>query len=680
MATINEDNPLLHESRLAYNLPDFAALKDEHYLPAIQFGIDEARRACRAIAESTESATFENVVAVLDCPSEVLDRATTVFLNLVSSDGTAARLEIESEVSELLTALENDIHLNPAVFARLEAVYEARHDAGLTPEQIRLTEKLHQKFILAGAALSDDDREALAALNLEISAAQTEFTQQVTRDLNAAAVLLTEQEELEGLDSGQIASAKRAAEDAGHTEGWLLTLILPTMQPLLESLANRSVRERLYIASVERGDETWQVAAQIAALRARKAALLGFEDFASLAVADRTARTASAVEDLFAKSTAPAMKNADLEAEKIAARAAQDGIEDLAPWDWSYYSAQVKAEAYAVDTAALRPYFQLDRVLEDGVFYAAERVYGITFKRREDLVAYHPEARVWEVFDADGVGLGLFIGDFFTRDTKRGGAWMNNVVPQSRALGTKPVVVNNLNISAPAEGETAFVTLDETRTLFHEFGHALHGLFSDVESLTLSGLNVEWDIVEYPSQVNEMWMLHPEILPHYARHVDTDEAVPPELIDKVIAAEQWGEGFGTVEYLRAAALDWAWHRLPASRTAEPIEDPAGFEEAVLEEAGLMHPLVESRYRTSYLNHTFSGNYAAGYYSYLWAEVFDADTVAWYEENGGLRRANGDAFRTHVLSKGATVSIPDAFEQMTGRRARYEPLLKRRGLL
>lgn len=672
-------NPLLEASALPYNLPDFAAIRDEHYLPAIERGIREAREAYASIANDTSEPTFENVVAVLDQPSRTLNRAATVFYNVASADGTEPLLEIESKVSELLTELDNELHLNPQIFERLNAVYENRDSAGLDAEQVRLTEKFHQRFTLAGAALSEEQREDLAKLNLEISKAQTEFSQQITRDVNAAALHLTNEDDLAGLSDDSKAAAARAAKEAGR-EGWLLTFILPTNQPALSSLTNREVRKRLYEASTERGDRTWQMAAEIAALRARKAAMLGFEDFASLAVADRTARTTAAVDELFAKTSEPAMANADREAEKIAARAKRDGIETLEPWDWAFYSDKVKAEEFSVDTAALRPYFALDRVVEDGVFYAAEKLYGITFKRREDLVGYHPEVKVWEVFDANGEGLGLFLGDYFTRDTKRGGAWMNNIVDQSLAEGTKPVVVNNLNISAPADGDVALVSLDEVSTLFHEFGHALHGLFSNVTYETLSGLSVERDIVEYPSQVNEMWMFHPEILPNYAKHVETGEVVPQKLIDAVTASQQWGEGFGTVEYLRAAALDWAWHRLPASLEAEPIEDPVVFEQASLEDAGLMHPLVESRYRTSYLNHTFSGGYAAGYYSYLWAEVFDADTVAWYEENGGLTRENGDKFRTHVLSIGATRPIPEAFKGMTGREARYEPLLKRRGLI
>lgn len=374
------------------------------------------------------------------------------------------------------------------------------------------------------------------------------------------------------------------------------------------------------------------------------------------------------------------MQNAHREAERIGELAAADGIAELAPWDWMFYSEKVKEREYAVDTAALQPYFVLDRVLEDGVFYAAQRVYGITFSERTDLVGYHQQVRIWEVFDADGTGLGLFVGDFFTRDTKRGGAWMDNLVNQSRAEGTKPVVVNNLNISAPAPGQPAFVNFDEVNTLFHEFGHALHGLLSDTVYRSLSGTNVERDIVEYPSQVNEMWMLHPEILPNYALHYETGEPVPAELIASVKKAEQWGQGQGTVEYLRAAVLDWAWHSLSAESGSEPVADARAFEEEALRRAGLWNPLVESRYRTSYLNHTFFGGYAAGYYSYLWAEVFDADTVAWYEANGGLTRENGDAYRRHILAVGGTKPIPQGFRDMIGQDARIEPLLERRGLL
>ncbi|MDO4820670.1 MAG: M3 family metallopeptidase [Rothia sp. (in: high G+C Gram-positive bacteria)] len=673
-------NPLLTESTLPFHLPDFAAIRPEHYLPALEIGLTEARSTYTEIAELTEEPTFDNVVALLERPSATLERTVKVFYNLVSADGTPELLALEATSTEKLTQLENDLYLNPAIFSRLDAVYRGRHEARLTYEQIRLTEKLHQRFTLAGAALNDSDRETLASLNLAIAQAQTAYSQQVTRDLNAAAVLITDEAELAGMPASNKDAARAAARAAGHEDGWLLTFELYTQQPALAYLSDRAVRQRIYTASVERGSGTWSKAAEIAALRAQKAALLGFDSFAALAVADRTAGTPEAVEKLFAQTIGPAMRNADREAHAIAALAAEDGIDTLEPWDMTYYSEKVKARKYAVDLEALQPYFELNRVLENGVFYAAHRVYGLSFEERTDLAGYHEQVRVWEVFDADGSPLGLFLGDFFTRDTKRGGAWMNTFVDQSRAEGTRPVVVNNLNIPAPAEGQPAFVTFDEVKTLFHEFGHALHGLLSDTEFRSLSGTNVERDIVEYPSQVNEMWMLHPEILPHYAVHYQTGEPVPAHLIEAVLAAETWGQGQATVEYLRAAALDWAWHKLPAQRDATPVEDPRAFERQALTELGLWHELVESRYRTSYLNHTFSGGYAAGYYSYLWAEVFDADTVAWYEANGGLTRENGDAFRHHILAIGGTRPIPESFKAMTGRTADTAPLLKRRGLI
>lgn len=688
-------NPFAEPSTLPYNLPDFSAIRDEHYLPAVQEGVAEARAAFARIADATDEPTFENTVEVLISPSAMLERAAITYFNIAGSDGTEERLAVEGDIVSALTELDNDMVLNPAVFRRLDDLHSRRDQLDLTAEQLRILEKLHLRFTLSGAALSDEDRAELADLNMRIADAQTRFSQQVTEDMNDGGVLIHAEEELAGLSQQQKDAARADAQAAGHDEGWMLTLQFPTMQPLLADLENREVREMLHVASVERGDSNWQLAAEIAAMRAKKAAMLGFEDFASLAVADRTARTPEAVEGLFEKTVAPAMRNADREAAKIAARAKQDGIDELKPWDWSYYSDLISTEEFAVDPEELRPYFTLDRVLEDGVFYAAHMVYGISFREREDLVGYHPEVRIWEVFSADGEGIGLFLGDFFTRPTKRGGAWMNPLVNQSKKDGTKPVIVNNLNIVPPADGAPAYVTQDNVRTLFHEFGHALHGLLSDVDYAEVSGPSVERDIVEYPSQVNEMWIYHPAILPNYARHIDTGQVVPQELIDKMQAAEQWGEGFGTVEYLRAAVLDWRWHRLPASRDAQPVQDPVAFENDALTDAGLMHPLVESRYRTSYLNHSFSGGYESGYYSYLWAEVFDADTVAWYGENGagadGARgdddadaqleaiRRCGDAFRRHILAIGGSAPIPEAFRAMTGREARIEPLLKRRGL-
>lgn len=689
-------NPFFAPSQLPYELPDFSLIKAEHYLEAIKAGVQEAKSVFGEIANFAKdsasnppAATFENTILPLDRPSAILDRAQTAFYNVLSADATDDLLKIEAEITPILTDLNNELWLNPDIFARVKSVYDNRGDHAYSPEELALIEHFHRSFSLAGAALSDDERKTLAQLNLKLAELETNFANQVTNDLNNAAVLITDENELAGLSADQIEAAQLAAKEAG-VAGWLLTLILPTMQPLLSVLKNREVRERLYLASVNRGDEhkNWALAAEIAALRQQKAALLGFSDFASLTVANRAAKESKQVDELFSQFVAPAVANAHKEAEKIRLAAQQDGIAKLEPWDWAYYSERVKEELYAVDSTALRPYFELDRTLEDGVFYAANLVYGITFKRRDDLAGYHPQNRVWEVFNADSSSIGLFVGDFFTRSTKRGGAWMNNLVKQSLKLNLKPVVVNNLNISAPAKGAPALLTLDEVSTLFHEFGHALHGLFSQTEYLTLSGTSVEQDIVEYPSQVNEMWMLHPQVLENYARHVETGEVVPRELIEKVLSSAKWGEGFATVEFLMAGLLDWAWHRLPADLNAEAVFDPKAFETKVLKDAGLDFPLIAPRYRTSYFNHTFSGNYASSYYSYLWADVFAANTEAWYREATSSSAANwqetirakGDRFRQFILTFGGVKNLTKQYELMTGSKTKIEPLLQKRGLL
>lgn len=670
-------NPLATPSVLPYGLPDFAAIRPEHFLPAFRAGVAEQRRILADLGADTSTPTYATVVDPVERGSELLRRTTRIFFNLVGSDGTEEMLAIEAEVTPELTALQDATYLDPGVFARVEALREAPGE--LSAEEAHILERLHQRFVLRGAALEAADRERLAGLNQQISRLETEFSQTVKKDLKAAAVHVTDEAQLRGLDEAQLAAARTAAEDAG-LPGHLLTLILPTVQRLLTSLEDRTVRERLYRASVERGTDTWDLAARIATLRAEKAQLLGFTDFASLAVADRTAALPAAVEELFAQAVPATMRNVEREAQRIARRAAEDGVQDLAAWDWAYYENRVRAEDHLVDAAALQPYFVLDRVLEDGVFRAAGEVYGLRFRRREDLVAHHPQARIWEVLDEHGGEVGLFVGDYFTRDTKRGGAWMNALMVQSRAEGTKPVVMNTMNVSRPAEGRPAFVTLDEVRTIFHEFGHALHALLSDVEHAAVSGTAVPRDIVEFPSQVNEMWALRPGIVEHYARHWETDEPVPAELLERVEASTLWGEGFATAEYLAAAVLDWCWHRIPAG--AE-IGDPHEFELEHLEQAGLAHPLVAPRYRTGYFNHTFSGSYASGYYSYLWAEVYDADSVAWFEEQlaaGRSVREVGEEFRRGVLGIGGSRDLVEAYREFRGRDRDLRFLLERRGLL
>lgn len=672
-------NPLAQPSALPFGLPDFAAIRPEHFRPAFAAGIAEQREILRAVAADESAPTFANTVDPLERGSELLSRTARVFFHLASADGTAELMEIEAEIVPQLAALHDEALLDERIFARVDALAAAPGE--LAPEQARMLELLHRSCVLGGARLTGSDRERLAELNQQLAGLETQFAQAVKEDMKAASVHVPGPEAataLAGLDAGQLSAARTAAEDAGR-DGFLLTLTLPTVQRLLSSLEDRTTRERLYRASAERGTATWELAARIAQLRARKAQLLGFADFASLAVADRTAGRPEAVEELLAQIGPAARRNADREAEVIAARAARDGVQELAPWDWPFYEEQVRAEEHAVDEAQLRPYFVLDRVLEEGVFRAAREVYGLEFEARPDLVGHHELARIWEVREESGESVGLFVGDYFTRDAKRGGAWMNSLVMQSRADGTKPVVANTMNVSRPAPGEPAFVTLDEVRTMFHEFGHALHALLSDVDHPSVSGTSVPRDVVEFPSQVNEMWALRPGIVEHYARHVETGEPIPAELLERVREAAQWGEGFATLEHVAAVVLDWRWHRIGAD---EQVADLRAFEAEQLEQAGLAHPLVAPRYRTGYFNHTFSGGYAAGYYSYLWAEVFDADAVAWFEERlaqGASVRETGEELRRGLLALGGSRDLAAAYRELRGREREVRHLLARRGL-
>ena len=475
-----------------------------------------------------------------------------------------------------------------------------------------------------------------------------------------------------------VASAAEAARAAGHDGKYLLTLIQPSNQPALASLENRDVRRRLYEASISRGSsggsvDVLDLVKSMVALRAEKARLLGFANYAELAVDRQTAPDFGAVQTMMSRLAPAAVRNADAEAAALAEVAGHP----LEAWDWAYYSAKVRRERYSVDEQALRPYFELDRVLRDGVFFAATSLYGVTFHERPDLQGYHPDVRVWEVRNADGSELGLFLGDYYARESKRGGAWMNSLVDQSALLGTQSVVINNLNISKPPAGEPTLLTLDELRTAFHEFGHALHGLFSNVTFPRFSGTAVPRDFVEYPSQVNEMWIMWPEVLANYARHHVTGEPLPQDIVDRLNESQLWGEGFGTTEYLGAALLDLAWHVLDGSGVPEDVLE---FEAKALAAAGVAHTLIPPRYRTGYFQHIFAGDgYAAGYYSYIWSEVLDADTVEWFKENGGLSRANGDFFRAELLSRGNSREPLESFRAFRGRDAELEPLLKRRGL-
>jgi peptidyl-dipeptidase Dcp len=672
-------NPLLTPSDLPYELPPFARIEAAHYGPALAEGMAAQLREVAAITADPRPATFANTVEALERSGQALHRATAVFFCLTSAASTPEVRAAEAEFAPKLAAHSDAIRLDPELFARVDEVHRQRHDLGLDAEAVRLVERLHTDFTLAGARLDDAGRDELRRLNQEIAIRSTRFEQTLVAATESSAVLVLERDELDGMGEDAIDGAAAEARARGHETGYLIPLVLPTRQPLLAVLRNRELRRRVFQASVERASTgphvTIAIATEIALLRAERAALLGFATHADAVVVDETAGTSAAVDAMLAQLVEPAVANARIEASILGEYAERDGIE-LEPWDCLFYSERVRAERYSVDTAVLRPYFELERVLRDGVFFAATALYGITFTPRPDLVGYHPDVRVWEVRNADDTPLGLFLGDYFAREGKRGGAWMSSFVDQSGLLHQRPVIFNVTNITRTAPGTPTLLTLDEVVTLFHEFGHALHGLFSDVTYPRFSGTSVPRDFVEYPSQVNEMWMIWPEVLANYARHVDTGAALDPQTVAAIENAQSWGQGFRTTEYLGATLLDQAWHRLAHPTT---IEDPLAFEVAALLAAGVAHDLIPPRYRTAYFQHIFASGYSAGYYAYIWSEVLDAETVEWFTENGGLTRANGDTFRRVLLGVGGSVDALGAFRSLRGRDATIDPLLRRRGL-
>ncbi len=675
------ENPFFAPSALPYQLPPFADIRDEHYRPAFDRGMAEQRAEVEGITASEEAPTFENTLVPLERSGQILSRVSEVFFNKSSSDSTPFIKELEEELAPLLAAHRDAIRLDPALYSRIVALHEQRNDLGVDSESVYLIERYHTEFTLAGAGLPEEDKAVLRDYNQQLSTLTTRFENNLLADTNDLAVVIDDVAELDGLSAGEISAASAAAKERGLDGKYLLSLVLPTSHPYLASLTDRSVRERLLTASRSRGNrggqyDNRQLVLDITRLRAERARLLGFETHAAYVTADETAKTPEAVAGLLDQLAPPAARNARTEQQDLQEQLDRDGGGELAAWDWGYYTEKVRAAKYDVDSAAMRPYFELDRVLHDGVFFAATQLYGITFTERPELVGWHPENRVFEVSNEDGSPVGLYIADFYTRDSKRGGAWMNALVSQSGLLGTPTIVTNNLNIPKPADGEPTLLTYDEVTTLFHEFGHALHGLFAQVTYPRFSGTNVFRDFVEFPSQVNEMWMLWPEVLSNYARHHETGEPLPQDMVDRIRESEAFNQGFLTSEYLAAALLDQAWHRIDADTR---VTDVAEFEASALAAAGLDNPVVPTRYSSTYFAHTFAGGYDAGYYSYIWSEVLDADTVQWFTENGGLTRQNGDRFRQRLLGVGGRMDPLAAYRDFRGRAAEIQPLLDRRGL-
>ena len=678
------DNPFFAESPLPHQLPPFDRIDDAHYAPAFERGMADQIAEIEAIAGASEPPTFENTIVALERSGQLLNRVAATFFALSSADTNDAINAIRNEMAPRLAAHTDRMLLDAGLFARVETLYEQRTELDLDDESRRLVEEYYVDFVRAGARLSDAEKERMQAINARLAALSSRFTQNVLDEVNASAVVVESRDELAGLSEGQVAAAVAAAEARDLEGRYVIPLLNTSGQPALASLEDRGLRERIARTSLARGSQGGEydnrgVITETARLRAERAAMLGYPNHAAYILERQTARTVDAVNERLASLAPPAVANAEREAADLQAMAAAEGADiELAAWDWSYYTEKVRAERYAFDASQLRPYFEMDNVLENGVFFAANRLYGLTFEERPELPVYHPDVRVWEVFDAGGEPLGLFIGDFYARPSKRGGAWMNAYVSQSHLMETSPVVGNHLNVPKPPEGEPTLLTFDEVTTMFHEFGHALHGFFSDVRYPYFAGTSVPRDFVEYPSQVNEMWATWPEVLRNYAVHHETGEPMPADLLDRVLATQQFNQGFATTEYLAASLLDMAWHQL----TADEVPDAAGvegFEAAALEAAGVALDTVPPRYRSTYFSHIWSSGYSAGYYSYIWSEVLDADSVEWFKENGGLLRENGDHFRSTLLSRGGSVEALDLFRAFRGAEPDIGPLLVRRGL-
>ena len=683
-----DDNPFFHPSTLPFGLPPFDRIRDGHFLPAFRAGMRAQLAEVEAIARNPAPPSFANTILALERSGQLLERVNATFSRLNACNTNPQLQAVDTEVAPLLSAHDDAIHLNPALWQRVDALHARRAHLKLDAESRQLLERYHTEFVRAGARLGPAEQARLRELNGRIASLTTRFKQNVLRATADHAVVVEDRAALAGLSEPQIGAAAQAAAARGLTGQWLITLQNTTSQPALAQLKDRALRERIYRASVSRGldgaSDNTPLIADIVRLRAERAALLGYPSHAAYQLADESAGTPAAVADMIRQVAPAALARAKAEADElqrlIDAEAAQRGTAPftLEAWDWPYYAEQLRREKYAFDQASVAPYFELDHVLRDGVFYAAQQLYGLTFTERTDLPRYQPDVRVWQVSDADGTPLALFLGDYFARDNKQGGAWMGSYVTQSRLLHQKAVVANHLNIPKPPAGEPVLLTFDEVTTLFHEFGHAVHGMLSNVEYPLLAGTQVPRDFVEYPSQYNEMWAREPAVVAHYARDYRTGAPMPPALLDKVLEASRFNQGYATTEYLSAALLDQSWHQISAAQ-APAAAQVVAFEQAALRASGLDYAPVPPRYHSAYFSHVFSSGYSAAYYAYLWSEVLARDTGHWFHEHGGLTRANGAVLRERVLSRGRSAEPAVLFQQFYGRGPEIGPLLEYRGL-
>lgn len=677
------DNPLLTESPLYLQYPPFDRIDTTHYIPAFEQGMAEQLAEMEAIAAQDEAPTFENTLVAMEWTGRTLDRVGRIFGAMTSAHTNDNLQAIEAEMAPRLSAHRDAIMLDAQLFQRVNAIYEQRDELGLDAEALRLVEETRKDFVRAGAMLDPAEKDRLREINAELASLQTEFSRRVLAEVNEQAIVVEDESELAGLRPTQIQSAADAAASRDLAGSWLIPLLNTSQQPALASLEDRALRERILTTSLSRGhrgndNDTREVMVQTVRLRGERAQMLGYESHAAYVLDDQTAGTVEAVDQRYGELLPRAVANAQAEAADLQAMVEAEGHDfELQAWDWDFYADRLRSERYAFDANELRPYFEMDRVLVDGIFYAAGQVYGLSFQERTDLPVYHPDVQVFEVFEEDGSTLGLFLFDPYARPSKRGGAWMNAYVSQSDLLGTQPVVANHLNVPKPPEGEPTLLTFDEATTAFHEFGHALHGLFSSVTYPSFSGTSVPRDFVEFPSQVNEMWATWPDVLANYAVHYETGEPMPTDLLDRVLAAGKFNQGYATTESLKAGYMDMALHKLGPDQVPSADELMA-FEARVLDDAGAGLAVVPPRYRFPYFSHIMGG-YSAGYYSYIWSEVLDADAVEWFKENGGMSRENGDHFRQALLSKGGSRDAMALYRDFRGRDAEIGPLLERRGL-
>lgn len=671
-------NPFFEISLLPYQAPHFDEINDSHYRPAFDEAIRQKRADIAAIVAQTAAPDFNNTVLALEKSGAMLSRVSNVFFAMTSAHTNDDLQVLDEQFSTELAGLANDIWLNETLFTRVESVWQDR--AALDAESRRLVEETYQHFILAGARLNDAGKTELKALNTESALLTSQFNQRLLAADKTGGLVVDYAHQLEGLSADEMATAAQAAAEKGLNDRWLIPLLNTTQQPALAALTDRQTRENLFNAGwvrTQKGDEndTRELILRLVALRARQAHLLGFDDYASWSIADQMAKTPAAAL-AFMRGIVPAARTrAEREQADI-----QKVIDDeqggftVQAWDWFFYAERVRLGKYALDESQIRPYFALNTVLHDGVFWAASQLFGIRFVERFDIPVYHPDVRVWEIFDHTGEGMALFYGDFFARDSKGGGAWMGNFVEQSYERAARPVIYNVCNYQKPANGQTALISWDDVVTLFHEFGHTLHGLFASQRYATLSGTNTPRDFVEFPSQINEHWASHPQVFAHYARHYETGEPMPEALRDNMLKATQFNKGYDMTELLSAALLDMNWHGV-----RDAVDDVEAFEAAALKKEGLDLPAVPPRYRSSYFAHIFGGGYAAGYYAYLWTQMLADDGYQWFVEQGGLTRENGQAFREAILSRGNSSDLETLYRNWRGHDPEIEPMLKNRGL-